>query len=76
MHLGKFHGAIVEEIFRYAREQGLPVTEVTLWETERAAATYQEPLAPKASRGLLKSSAFSPLRAVSVGTVGSDDEKK
>ena len=32
---------IAREIFRVAREQGLPVTRVTLWETEKSCATYK-----------------------------------
>ena len=33
--------SIAREIFRVAKEQGLPVTRVTLWETEKSYATYQ-----------------------------------
>ena len=33
--------AIAREIFRVAAAQGLPVTLVTLWETERSQATYR-----------------------------------
>jgi 6-pyruvoyltetrahydropterin/6-carboxytetrahydropterin synthase len=32
---------IAREIFRVARSKGLPVTRVTLWETEKSFATYQ-----------------------------------
>jgi 6-pyruvoyltetrahydropterin/6-carboxytetrahydropterin synthase len=33
---------IAREIFRVAREKGLPVTRVTLWETAKSYATYSE----------------------------------
>ncbi|MGQ0645140.1 MAG: 6-pyruvoyl trahydropterin synthase family protein [Elusimicrobiota bacterium] len=33
---------IAREIFRVAREKGLPVTRVTLWETAKSYATYRE----------------------------------
>ncbi|MBL0058900.1 MAG: 6-carboxytetrahydropterin synthase [Elusimicrobia bacterium] len=32
---------IAREIFRVARSKGLPVTRVTLWETDKSFATYQ-----------------------------------
>lgn len=32
---------IAREIFRIARKKGLPVTRVTLWETDKSFATYQ-----------------------------------
>ncbi len=35
--------AIAKLIFDYARSQKLPVTRVSLWETESSFATYQEP---------------------------------
>jgi 6-pyruvoyltetrahydropterin/6-carboxytetrahydropterin synthase len=34
---------IAREIFRVARGRGLPVTKVTLWETDKSYATYSEP---------------------------------
>jgi 6-pyruvoyltetrahydropterin/6-carboxytetrahydropterin synthase len=33
---------IAREIFRVAKKKGLPVTRVTLWETEKSFATYEE----------------------------------
>lgn len=32
---------IAQEIFRVARKKGLPVSRVTLWETDKSSATYQ-----------------------------------
>lgn len=34
--------ALARMIFRYAREQGFPVAEVSLWETPKSFATYRE----------------------------------
>jgi 6-pyruvoyltetrahydropterin/6-carboxytetrahydropterin synthase len=32
---------IAREIFQVARKKGLPVTQITLWETEKSSATYR-----------------------------------
>lgn len=34
--------AIAEAIYRFAKEQGLPVTQVRLWESDTACASYSE----------------------------------
>ena len=36
---------IAKLIFDHGREQGLPIVQVTLWETENCCATYREPRA-------------------------------
>ncbi len=59
--------AIAEEIFRYAQDQGLPVTAVQLWETETASATYRLEAEGKENRYAVTKRHSGALRAVDGG---------